>query len=218
MAAPDFSKLRERMVRDQLEARHIRDPRVLAAMRAIPRHAFVSDELQRHAYEDRPLPIGLSQTISQPYIVAYMVECLRLTGHETVLEIGTGSGYQAAILARLAAHVISIERHALLAQRATQVLAALDCVNAEVREGDGSQGLPELAPFEAIIVSAAAPAIPEPLVAQLADGGRLVLPVGNNLRQYLSRVTRSGDASTIETLLQVMFVPLLGQYGFDPTP
>ena len=216
MASPDFNSLRERMIQEQLEARNIFDPRVLTAMRDVPRHHFVPDELRHLAYRDGPLPIGYEQTISQPFIVAYMTQCLQLSGHETVLEIGTGSGYQTAILCQLANHVVSIERHGALAERAAASLEALDIDNVEIHEGDGSQGLPDMAPFDAILVSAAAPAIPQALLAQLAESGRMVLPVGDSYNQYLERVYRMGNTWQIEQLIPVMFVLMIGRYGFSP--
>ncbi len=215
MATLDFDSLREHMVQEQLEARNIFDPRVLTAMRDIPRHYFVPDELRHLAYRDGPLPIGHEQTISQPFIVAYMTQCLQLSGHETVLEIGTGSGYQTAILCQLANHVISIERHGILAERAANNLDYLEIENVEIHEGDGSQGLPDMAPFDAILVSAAAPAIPHTLLNQLAESGRMILPVGDSYNQYLQRVYRMGNTWQIEQLIPVMFVPMVGRYGFS---
>jgi protein-L-isoaspartate(D-aspartate) O-methyltransferase len=215
MATLDFNTLRERMVLEQLEARSIFDSRVLMAMRDVPRHYFVPDELRHLAYRDGPLPIGQEQTISQPFMVAYMTQCLQLSGHETILEIGTGSGYQTAVLCQLARHVISIERHAALAERAAATLDALGIDNVEIHEGDGSQGVPDMAPFDAIVVSAAAPAIPNTLMTQLGDGGRMVIPVGDTYSQYLQRVYRSGTTWQIEQLMPVMFVLMIGRYGFS---
>ena len=221
MAAPDYGKLRERMVRRQLEARDIYDPRVLEAMRSVPRHEFVPEAVRDQAYDDGPLLIGEGQTISQPYIVAFMTQALLLHESDITLEIGTGSGYQTAILCRLCHHVISIERHPSLARTAAQTLARLGIANVEIHVGDGSQGLPDQAPFEAILVTAAAPAIPAPLIAQLADGGRLVLPVveSDNVRyQTLLRIQRRGDDYPVTPLIPVVFVPLIGQHGFDSPP
>ena len=212
----DWQALREHMVQEQLAARNITDPRVLSAMRNIPRHMFVPDDLRHLAYRDSPLPIGNDQTISQPYIVAYMTQALGLTGTETLLEIGTGSGYQTAILSKLAHQVYSIERHAKLAEQAAARLEGLDIHNVELMVGDGSQGLADMAPFDAILVTAAAPALPIALRSQLADGGRMVLPVGDNQNQYLERVTRRGETWQVERLLPVMFVLLIGRYGFSP--
>jgi len=174
---------RRRMVSEQLSARNIRDRRVLAAMGAVPRHRFVPEEHRHLAYSDGPLPIGGGQTISQPYIVALMTQLLLLDGKETVLEIGTGSGYQAAVLAYLAQQVHTIERQSGLAERARAALTNLGIMNVAVHLGDGSLGLPEHAPYQAILVTAAAPEVPRLLLEQLAEGGRLVLPVGGRLGQ-----------------------------------
>jgi len=202
------------MVREQLIARDIRQPRVLEAMRRVPRHRFVPDFLQSKAYEDGPLPIGHHQTISQPYIVALMTQTLDLTPDDTVLEIGTGSGYQTAVLCEMARFVYSLERYPSLGDQARLLLGDLGYHNAEVYVGDGSQGLPDMAPFNAIIVTAAAPAIPGPLRAQMANRGRMVLPVGDPEQQYLQRVWRHDDQWEMEYLIPVMFVPLYGRHGF----
>ncbi len=199
---------------EQLEAREIEDPRVLAAMRTVPRHRFVPPDLRANAYEDRPLMIGSNQTISQPYIVAYMTQLLHLSGDETVLEIGTGSGYQAAVLAQLCAHVYTIERHTSLAESAVQTLRELHIENVTVWHGDGSKGWEAKAPFDAILVTAAAPRAPKPLVDQLAEGGRMVLPVGDYGRQYLQVWERKGGAVSYEVNVPVSFVPLRGEHGF----
>jgi protein-L-isoaspartate(D-aspartate) O-methyltransferase len=209
-AAPARGDERERMVRDQIEARGVRDPRTLAAMRRVPRHEFVPAEVAAGAYADHPLPIGHEQTISQPYIVAFMTEALGLRGGEKVLEVGTGSGYQAAVLAEIAREVHTIEIVEPLAARARADLARLGYANVHVRAGDGYKGWPEAAPFDAIIVTAAAPRLPEPLLAQLADGGRLVIPVGEQ-DQQLMIVTRSGTTFTRENVLPVRFVPMTGE-------
>jgi protein-L-isoaspartate(D-aspartate) O-methyltransferase len=214
MASLDFFTLRQRMVQEQLTARNIYDPRVLEAMRQIPRHHFVPAELQHLAYHDTPIPIGYDQMLSQPYIVAYMTEALQLSGTETVLEVGTGSGYHTAILSQLARHVISLERNGALAERAAYSLDELGIDNVEIHEGDGSQGLPDMAPFDAIIVSAAAPAVP-PLMAQLVDRGRLVLPVGDHYMQHLTRVRREGNLWQVEQLLSVVFMLLIGRHGYS---
>jgi len=212
---PDFESQRERMIRDQLLARDITDPRVIEAMRRVPRHRFVPAHLQQMAYEDGPLPIAQDQTISQPYIVALMTQMLELKATDVVLEIGTGSGYQAAILCEIAQTVFSLERHPELAETAHQLLDELGYDNIEIYIGDGSQGLPDMAPFDAILVTAAAPAIPGPLRAQLNPlGGRLVLPIGDQHQQFLQRVRRSGDTWHVEHLIPVMFVPLYGRHGF----
>ena len=201
---------RERMVRDQIEARDVRDPLTLAAMRKVPRHELVPASVRAAAHEDRPLPIGHEQTISQPYIVAFMTEALGLRGGEKVLEVGTGSGYQAAVLAEIAAQVYTIEIVAPLAERARRDLARLGYRNVHVRAGDGYLGWPEAAPFDAIIVTAAAPRIPEPLKAQLKEGGRLVIPVGEE-DQSLIVLTRTGTAFTEKKVLPVRFVPMTGK-------
>ncbi len=213
---PDYEMLRERMVREQLAARDIVDPRVLEAMRRVPRHEFVPEAFRSRAYDDGPLPIGHDQTISQPYIVALMTQMTELTADDVVLEIGTGSGYQTAILCELARFVYSLERYASLGDRARALLTSLGYHNVEVYIGDGSQGLPDMAPFDAIIVTAAAPAIPGPLRTQLANGGRLVLPVGDRYQQVLQRVRRHDDTWKIESVIPVMFVPLYGRFGFVP--
>ncbi len=212
----DYEMLRERMVREQLMARDITDPRVLEAMRRVPRHAFVPEPFRSRAYEDGPLPIGNDQTISQPYIVALMTQALELTPDDVVLEIGTGSGYQTAVLCELARFVYSLERYPTLAERASATLRDLGYHNAEVYVGDGSQGLPDMAPYNAIIVTAAAPVIPGPLRAQMANGGRMVIPVGDRYQQMLQRVRRRDDTWSVETLIPVMFVPLYGRHGFLP--
>lgn len=206
---------RERMVSEQLASRNIRDARVLSAMRSVPREKFVPPENRHLAYADGPLPIGQSQTISQPYIVALMTQLLELTGNENVLEVGTGSGYQAAVLSHLARSVHTIERHAPLARHAERILAHLGLENIHVHIGDGTQGLPEAAPFDAIIVTAAAPEVPRPLLKQLAESGRLVIPVGGRRGQYLERWHREGDRYQSEMLEPVAFVPLLGKHGWE---
>ncbi len=210
----DFARLRERMVDDQLRGRDITDLRVLAALRAVPRHLFLPPDLHALAYADAPLPIGSRQTISQPYIVALMTQLLELQGDETVLEIGTGSGYQAAVLGRLARKVYSLERIPELAAAARALLADLGVENVEVLQRDGSAGLPEHAPYAGIIVTAAAPRVPDPLKEQLAQGGRLVLPVGTQEGQLLERWTRVAGDFEREVIAPVAFVPLLGDYGW----
>src|SRR5262245_25696104 len=207
---PPQQRARERMVNEQIEARDVHDPRTLAAMRKVPRHLFVPPESSSLAYEDHPLPIGHGQTISQPYIVAFMTEALRLVGGETVLEVGTGSGYQAAVLAEIAARVYSIEIVEPLAREAAERLARLGYHNVEVRAGDGYVGWPEAGPFDGIMVTAAAPRIPEPLKQQLKDGGRLVIPVGDDY-QELILVTRRGDRYEERNVLAVRFVPMTGE-------
>lgn len=210
----DYEKEREHMVESQLARRGIKDKRVLEAMRQVPRHLFIPEDMRSLAYCDGPLPIGHGQTISQPYIVALMTELLELTGQEKVLEIGTGSGYQAAILSRLARQVYSLERHAALAQQAEKVLAQLGYHNVMVRVGNGTLGWPEHSPYEAIIITAAAPEVPQPLPDQLADGGRLVAPVGSQWSQVLVKVRRQSDLLIRERLTAVAFVPLVGEYGW----
>ncbi|MQC27039.1 MAG: protein-L-isoaspartate(D-aspartate) O-methyltransferase [Chloroflexi bacterium] len=215
MSESDFSALRERMVVEQLERRGIDDQRVLSALRSLPRHAFVLDEDRAFAYEDRPLSIGAGQTISQPYVVALMTQLLALEGNETVLEIGTGSGYQTALLASLANEVHSVERVETLANTAKERFDALEIPNVHVHVGDGSRGWPEEAPYEAILVTAGAPRAPKPLFAQLAEGGRLVIPVGRKGGQILQRWRREGKTFKREDLSPVAFVPLIGRHGWD---
>lgn len=210
----NFKKARDRMVETQLSARGIHDPRVLEAMRTIPRHLFVDEALQDQSYNDHPLPIGEKQTISQPFIVALMTESLQLQGNEKVLEIGTGSGYQAAILAELAARVFSIERHPNLAYRANQILRKLGYKNVIIRVGDGSMGWPDDAPFDGILVTAGTPSIPQPLVDQLASGGRLVVPVGDRFSQEMVLVERKQEGTIQTNLGGVRFVDLVGKWGW----
>jgi protein-L-isoaspartate(D-aspartate) O-methyltransferase len=202
---------RRRMVERQLAARDIADPNVLRAMMRVPRESFVPAELRESAYRDAPLPIGCGQTISQPYIVAVMAEALEIDGDSRVLEIGTGSGYSAAVLAEIAREVYTIEREEAFAEEAARRLADLGYERVHVLHGDGSKGLPEAAPFDAIAVTAAAAAVPEDLKRQLADGGRLVIPVGERDDvQRLMRIRRVGATSfRRETLMDVRFVPLL---------
>lgn len=202
------------MVRTQIEARGIRDPRVLAAMRKVPRHRFVDEALIGQAYGDYPLPIGEQQTISQPYIVALMTEALELKGTEKVLEIGTGSGYQAAILAECAAQVFSVERLPTLADRARRILDALGYKNIKIKVGDGTLGWPEEAPFDGIIVTAAAPAIPQPLLNQLAKHGRMVIPVGDRYSQTLMVVRKTPEGLKYDYRGGCRFVKLIGTYGW----
>ena len=204
----------EAMVRDQITARGVTDHRVLDAMARVPRAAFVPQDMQPHAYEDRPLPIGCGQTISQPFMVAHMTELLHLSPTSRVLEIGTGSGYQTAILSALAGRVVSVERHAPLAEAAAERLAALGYRNLEIYTGDGSAGWPQRAPYDAILVTAGAPVLPEALDAQLAEGGRLVCPVGSRTEQQLLVVTRRGDEFHREVGTRCMFVPLVGSSGW----
>lgn len=200
----------ERMVREQIELRGVRDPRVLAAMRKVPRHVFVPLKFQSLAYTDSPLPIGYDQTISEPYIVAYMTEALELKPRARVLEVGTGSGYQAAVLAELAREVYSIEIVEPLAKEAAERLRRLGYSNVHVRTGDGYRGWPEAAPFDAIIVTAAPSHVPPPLLEQLREGGRLVLPLGR-FAQDLVRIRKTPQGLQRESLLPVLFVPMVGE-------
>lgn len=204
-----LAALRERMVSSQLRGRGIRDERVLGAMVRVPRHEFVGEHDRDQAYEDHPLPIGEGQTISQPYIVAIMLELLEVQSEDKVLEVGTGSGYVTALLAELAAEVISVERHAALAERARTLLDRLGYRNVTVIVGDGSEGYAPAAPYNVILVSAAAPEVPMPLLAQLADGGRMVIPVGPPEAQQLQVIQREGNR--IRTMLReaCRFVPLV---------
>ena len=202
------------MVETQLRARGIRDERVLAAMARVPRHEFAPAELADVAYGDHPLAIGEGQTISQPYMVASMLDAAQISPADVVLEIGTGSGYQAAVLAELAAEVFTIERHASLADSARRLLARMNYANVVVAQGDGSEGLRANSPYSSIVVAAASPAIPTALVEQLRDGGRLVIPIGNAEEQELQVVRRLGGDSTTARLYKCKFVPLIGRHGF----
>ena len=206
---------REYMVETQLRSRRIKDRRVLDAMLRVPRHLFVPAEYRHLAYTDGPLPIGSGQTISQPYIVALMSQVLELQGTERVLEVGTGSGYQAAVLGCLAAEVHTIERFPDLGQAAQATLLQLGYHNVTVHQGDGTEGLAEIAPFQGIIVTAAAPRVPQALLDQLADGGRLVIPVGERGAQFLERWVRRGGKYDVEELIPVAFVPLVGKFGWS---
>ena len=213
----DYSRLRERMVQRQIAGRGVRSEKVLDAMRKVPRERFLPNGQAAWAYDDAPLPIGDDQTISQPYIVAYMTEALLLEGGEKVLEIGTGSGYAAAVLAEIAADVYTIERIDGLAIMARIVLDKLGYQNVNVRQGDGTLGWPEHAPFDAIVVTAGGPDVPDPLKRQLKIGGRLVMPIGKTTWfQELVRVTRITEADfDTEYLVPVRFVPLIGAEGWD---
>jgi protein-L-isoaspartate(D-aspartate) O-methyltransferase len=211
---PDYTTARLTMIRAQLQRRGLTDTRVLQAMREVPRHAFVPVEWQHEAYSDRPLPIADDQTISQPYMVAIMTQSLALQGHECVLEVGTGSGYQAAVLSRLAARVYTIEYFPTLAEKARAMLQRLGYTNVQVIIGDGSRGLPAHAPYQGILVAAAAPHVPQAMRAQLAEGGRLVIPVGSITNQDLLIVTRHQDSYTQVRSVPCRFVPLLGQEGW----
>jgi len=210
----DFNTERQRMVENQLKTRGITNFRVLEAMRKVPRHRFVPPGLISSAYYDGPLSIGEGQTISQPYMVALMTECLELKGEGKVLEVGTGSGYQTAILAELAKEVYTIEIHKSLSDKARQLLTALGYDNIEFRIGDGSKGWEEESPFGGIIVTAGSPDIPSTLQDQLTDGGRLVIPVGSRFLQTLYRITRVGDSFHKEAFTSCVFVPLVGEHGW----
>lgn len=205
---------RERMVESQIKARGIGDERVIKAMLKVPRHLFVDPALRDQAYGDFPLPIGERQTISQPYIVALMTEALELKGQERVLEIGTGSGYQTAILAELALWVYTIEKYPSLQEKAKNLLIKLGYRNISFKTGDGTLGWSEAAPFEAIIVTAASPRIPQPLIEQLAEGGRIVIPVGDEYSQMLIKGVKRGGVLHTKSLEPVRFVKLVGAYGF----
>ena len=208
--------LRRQMVATQIEARGVRDARVLAAMRAVPRECFAAGAALASAYADAALPIGSGQTISQPYMVARMLELLELRGPERVLEVGTGHGYQAAVLAELADTIVSLERRSELARQATENLRSCGTGTVEVVVGDGSVGYPPMAPYDAIVVAAAAPAVPRSLVDQLVEGGRLVVPVGPEGAQVLTRVTRTREGHRREWFEACVFVPLVGEDGFAP--
>jgi len=211
----DYAEERSVMVQRQLVARGISDRRVLAAMEEVPRHLFVEESIRFEAYDDTPLPIGEGQTISQPYMVAVMTELLGLRGHERVLEIGTGSGYQAAVLSRLCRHVYTVERIEALSVRARRILAKCGYENISFKVGDGTDGWPEEAPFEGIIVTAGAPRVPDSMVNQLTIGGRLLIPVGNRWSQTLKRVVRTEKGSRTEDHTGCRFVDLIGKHGWS---
>jgi protein-L-isoaspartate(D-aspartate) O-methyltransferase len=213
----DDVRRRQRMVDEQIAARGIRDARVLEVMADVPRHLFTPSSARGAAYEDRPLPIGEGQTISQPYMVALMTATLSPRDGDRVLEIGTGSGYQTAILARLSAQVVSIERHAALAAQAQVRLDAAGITNVQIVVGDGSAGAPQPAQFDRILVTAGAPSVPESLRSQLADGGRLVIPVGPPDMQRLVIVDRHGDEFNVREGEACVFVPLIGREGWEGT-
>jgi protein-L-isoaspartate(D-aspartate) O-methyltransferase len=209
-----FAAERRSMVESQLRARGIRDERVLAAMSRVPRHEFVSADYRDQVYEDHPIPIGEGQTISQPYIVAIMLQALALDPSDVVLEVGTGSGYLTALLAELTRQVYSVERHASLARTAHATLARLGYTNVEVIVGDGGNGFPDQAPFDAIVVSAAAPQIPPPLFEQLREGGRMIVPVGPAHAQELQLARKHDGQPAVSTLEGCRFVPLIGSEGY----
>lgn len=210
-----FAREREKMVEEQLARRGITDERVLEAMRRVPRHRFVEEGLQHRAYGDHPLPIGEEQTISQPYIVGLMTSLLELTGGEKVLDVGTGSGYQTAVLAELSRRVCSIERLPRLAERARKLLESLGYANVWIRVGNGALGWPDEAPFDRILVAAAGPSVPPPLVEQLGEGGRLVAPVGDEERQTLTLVERRGGEVRTRAMGECRFVKLVGKYAWQ---
>ncbi|MBS3907942.1 MAG: protein-L-isoaspartate(D-aspartate) O-methyltransferase [Syntrophaceae bacterium] len=211
----DFPKARAKMVEEQIIERGIKDPRVIAAMKKVPRHLFVEEALQSQAYNDRPLPIGEKQTISQPYMVALMTEAMELKGKERVLEIGSGSGYQTAILAEMAQEVFSVERIRSLAIRARKLLYDLGYFNVEIKIFDGTYGWAEKGPFDAIIVTAGSPSLSQPFYDQLSMGGRLVIPVGNSDVQDLFRITKTEEGMKKENLGGCRFVKLIGRYGWE---
>ena len=210
----EFAHLRKKMVDEYVAKRGVRDERILQAMRDVPRHLFVPSVLAAKAYGPGALPIGAKQTISQPYIVGRMIELLELTGKEKVLEIGTGTGYEAVVLSKLCAKVFSIERINELALRAAELIRVLKVYNATVKVFDGTYGWSDQAPFDRIIVAAAAPEVPEPLVQQMARTGRMVLPIGKGGNQRLARVTRVGTRIQIEDCGTAEFVPLVGKFGW----
>jgi protein-L-isoaspartate(D-aspartate) O-methyltransferase len=213
--AVNYERARARMVEEQLVSRGISDPRVLAAMARVERHRFVDEALQVRAYEDKPLPIGARQTISQPFMVGLMTQALELRGTERVLEIGTGCGYQTAVLAELASNVFSIERISALAAGARQLLDRLEYYNVAIRVGDGTLGWAEEAPFDAIVVSAGTPQVPRPLVAELRSGGRLVFPIGEEELQTLVRIRKDEPGLQEEYFGDCRFVKLVGRYGWE---
>lgn len=210
----DFNSARENMVKSQLIPRGIKDQRVLETMRKVPRHLFVGESFQHRAYDDMALSIGEGQTISQPYMVAVMTELLGLKGDEKVLEIGTGSGYQAAIIAELAKEVFTVERIAFLAEQAKERFVSLGYVNIHVRVSDGTVGWPEEGPFDRVIITAGGPEIPKPLLEQLSDHGILVAPVGDRFSQRLIRLKKTKDKVIEDYHTPCVFVPLIGEYGW----
>ncbi len=215
MEIDSFAQERENMVNYQIARRGIVDERVLDTMRSIPRHLFVPAEFQKDAYDDSPLPIGNEQTISQPYIVAFMTNILDLQGDERVLEVGTGSGYQAAVLSLLVKNVHTVERVPALAAKAQQILLKLGIKNVDVHVGDGSLGWPEMAPYQAILVTAAAPSTPKALLDQLDVGGRMIIPVGGRYQQTLELWQKKKEGLKFQTILPVVFVPLKGRQGWS---
>jgi len=211
----DFARQREAMVRNQIAGKGIKDSRVLEAMGRVPREKFVPRKEVSEAYADSPLPIDCGQTVSQPYMVALMTECLELEGPEKVLEIGTGSGYQTAILCLLCHMVYSVEKHSELSAKASAVLKELGCTNVRLNVGDGTRGWAEHAPYDGIIVTAGAPEIPPPLVEQLAIGGRLVIPAGGAYSQILKKLVKTVKGCDTKDVCGCRFVPLVGEYGWS---
>jgi protein-L-isoaspartate(D-aspartate) O-methyltransferase len=218
LESQEYAPQRAEMIKKQLRRRGIKDGAVLAVMLAVLRHEFVPLDLRARAYEDAPLPIGSGQTISQPYIVAAMTAALHLKPHHRVLEIGTGCGYQAAVLSQLAKEVFTIERRPELASAASEKLAQLGYSNVHVHCGDGTLGLPEFAPFDAILVAAAAPTVPKPLLAQLSDGGRIIIPVGDAENQELQLIEKRAESFPTRMLEGCRFVPLVGFHGWQKPP
>ncbi len=210
----NYEKERTRMVEEQIIARGVKDERVLAAMRKVPRHEFLPEGIRGMAYQDSALPLGEAQTMSQPYMVALMTELLELTGAERVLEIGTGSGYQAAVLSELCEKVYTVERIKMLADRARQSLDRLGYRSVAIKVYDGTYGWKEMAPFDAIMVTAGAPDVPAPLVEQLKEGGRMVIPVGERFGQMLLKIIKTPAGPVTERSIPCMFVPLIGNHGW----
>lgn len=208
-------ELRDQMVEFQIARRGVTDPRVLAVMRKVPRHLFLPPDARKFAYSDNPIRIGNGQTISQPYIVAFMTELLNVQPEDKVLDVGTGSGYQAAILGELAREVHTIERFPALANEAEKILSDLGYTNIHIHIGDGTKGYPPGAPYDRILVGAAAPEVPNPLKSELTDGGRLVIPVGTRSSQHLEIWDRVGDEFRITNSIPVVFVPLVGKEGWE---
>ena len=210
----DFKSLQEEMITQQIMRRGVVTPRVIEAFRKVPRHLFVPEQFQSHSYNDHPLPIGEGQTISQPYIVALMTDLLDLSGEDKVLEIGTGSGYQAAILAELGKEVYTVERHKLLAERAERILKELNYQNVKVLVGDGTKGWKEFSPYQKIIVTASAPDVPQPLFIQLDEMGKLVIPIGGRWSQDLILIEKRKGKMIRKSVCGCVFVPLIGEYGY----
>lgn len=213
----DFKSLQEEMITQQIMRRGVVTPRVIEAFKKIPRHLFVPEQFQSHSYNDHPLPIGEGQTISQPYIVALMTDLLDLSGEDKVLEIGTGSGYQAAILAELGKEVYTVERHKLLAERAEKIFKELNYQNVKVLVGDGTKGWKEFSPYQKIIVTASAPDVPQPLFIQLDEMGKLVIPIGGRWSQDLILIEKRKGKMIRKSVCGCVFVPLIGEYGYGDT-